>query len=203
VQLLSSATVQMPGGFSIPFGYCNRPLLCVSSTPGATNLIPTGGVGDLAIQRAAVGWIGSVDSVRAAKYVVSYSIGGVAETRNAFLRADVLGDPAIARFPTLDGVSAASPVFAATLQGGSLAINWSAWAAANPDLRLVEIKRVFVPTAGGTPTVLDTPPPLPPKTAATLSTAFTPPAGGVTSELWLQAMDAQGRRFHTRYTAKP
>ncbi|HEY8876984.1 MAG TPA: hypothetical protein VIN03_05425 [Roseateles sp.] len=203
VQLLSSATVQMPGGFSIPFGYCNRPMLCVSNTPGATNLIPTGGVGDLAIQRAAVGWIGTVDSVRAAKFIVSYSIAGVAETRNAYLRADVLGDPAASRFPTLDGVSAANPVFAATLQGGSLAINWSAWAAANPDLRLIEIKRVFTPTAGGAPTVLSTAAPLPPKTAATLATAFTPPAGGVTSELWLQAMDAQGRRFHTRYTGKP
>lgn len=203
VQLLASATVQMPGGFSIPFGYCNRPMLCVSTTPGATNLIPTGGVGDLAIQRAAVGWIGTVDSVRAAKYIVSYSSGGVAETRNAWLRADLLGDPAASRFPALDGVSAASPVFAATLQSGALAINWSAWAAANPDLRLVEIKRVFTRTAGGAPTVIDTPPPLPPKTAATLATPFAPPASGVASELWLQAMDAQGRRLHTRYTAKP
>jgi len=202
VQLISSATVQLPGGFSIPFGYCSRPMLCVSTTTGATNLIPTGGVGDLAIQRAAVGWIGSVDSVRAAKYVVSYTIAGVAETRNAYLRADVLGSPAAARFPALDGIAASGPLFAANLQGGALSISWATWAAANPDLRLIEIKRVFTPTAGGAPTVLDTVAPLPPKTAVTLSTAFTP-AGTVNSELWLQAMDSQGRRFHTRYTAKP
>ncbi|MDR7268677.1 hypothetical protein J2X20_001306 [Pelomonas saccharophila] len=201
-QLLSSATVQLPGGFSIPFGYCNRLLLCVSSTPGATNLIPTGGVGDIAIQRAAVGWIGSVDSVRGAKFITSYTIGGVAETRNAWLRADVLGEPAITRFPRIDSVSATSPVSAASLQGGTLVINWAGWAAANPDLRLIEIKRVFTPTAGGAPTVLDTAVPLPPKTTATLSTAHTP-AGAETSELWLQAMDSQGRRFHTRYTAQP
>ncbi|WP_457354498.1 hypothetical protein [Roseateles sp. P5_D6] len=201
-QLLSSATVQLPGGFSIPFGYCNRLLLCVSSTPGATNLIPTGGVGDIAIQRSAVGWIGSADSVRGAKFIASYTISGVAETRNAWLRADVLGEPAATRFPSVDSVSAASPVSAASLQSGSLVINWAAWAAANPDLRLIEIKRVFTPTAGGAPTVLDTSVPLPPKTAATLSTAYTP-VGSVTSELWLQAMDAQGRRFHTRYTGKP
>ena len=43
--------------------------------------------------------------------------------------------------------------------------------------------------------------PLPTKTAVTLSTAHTP-AGAVTSELWLQATDPQGRRFHTRYTGK-
>lgn len=201
VQLLSSATVQLPGGFSIPFGYCGRPMLCVSGTTGATSLTPTGGVGDLAIQRSAVGWIGSVDSVRGAKFIASYTIGGVAETRNAWMRADVLGDPAVARFPALDGVTAANPLFAANLQGGTLIINWSTWAAANPDLRVIEIKRVFTPAAGGSPAVLDTIVPLPAKTTATLSTAYTPVAA-VTSELWMQAMDSQGRRFHTRYTGK-
>lgn len=201
IQLLSSATVQLPGGFSIPFGYCNRPLLCVSTTPGATSLIPTGGVGDIAIQRAAVGWIGSVDSVRGAKYLVNYTMGGVAEMRSAWLRADVLGEPAAARFPALDGITAAAPLFAANLQGGTMVVNWSSWAAANPDLRLIEIKRVFTRTAGGSPTVLDTAVPLPGKTTATLGPAYTP-TGSVTSELWLQAMDSQGRRFHTRYTGK-
>jgi hypothetical protein len=44
--------------------------------------------------------------------------------------------------------------------------------------------------------------PLPGKTTVTLSTSYTP-VGAVTSELWLQAADAQGRRFHTRYTGKP
>ncbi|MGM9484020.1 hypothetical protein ACS5PN_22685 [Roseateles sp. NT4] len=201
-QLLSSATVQMPGGYSIPFGYCGRLMLCVSSTPGATNLIPTGGVGDIAIQRAAVGWIGGADSVRGAKFITSYTIAGVAETRNAWLRADVLGEPATTRFPSIDSASTTSPVSAASLQSGALVINWSGWAAANPDLRIIEIKRVFTPTVGGTPTVLDTAAPLPPKTTATLATAYTP-LESVTSELWLQAMDAQGRRFHTRYTGKP
>jgi hypothetical protein len=201
VQLLSSATVQLPGGFSIPFGYCSRPLLCVSGTTGATSLIPTGGVGDIAIQRSAVGWIGSVDSIRGAKFTASYTISGTSETRTAYLRADVLGDPAVARFPVLDGITTSAPLFAANLQSGTLSINWSAWAAANPDLRLIEIKRVFTPAAGGTPTVLDTTVPLPGKSAVTLSTAYTP-SGTVTSELWLQAMDAQGRRFHTRYTGR-
>lgn len=201
VQLISAATVQLPGGFSIPFGYCSRPMLCVSGTTGATSLIPTGGVGDLAIQRAAVGWIGSVDSVRSAKFVASYTLAGAAETRTAYLRADVLGDPAAARFPALDGVTTAAPLFAANLQGGTLSITWATWAAANPDLRLIEIKRVFRPTAGGSPTVLDTTVPLPGKTAATLTGSYTP-VGAVTSELWLQAMDSQGRRFHTRYTGK-
>lgn len=203
VQLLSSATVQLPGGFSIPFGYCGRPWLCVSSTTGATNLIPTGGAGDLAIQRAAVGWIGSVDSVRGAKYLVNYTISGANETRNAYLRADVLGDPAATRFPALDGLTSNLVLRAIDLQSGTIGLNWATWAAANPDLRLIEIKRVFTPAAGGAPTVLDVTVPLPPKaTVASLGAAYTPTAA-VKSELWLQAMDAQGRRFHTRYTGQP
>lgn len=208
VQLLSSATVQMPGNYSVPFGYCSLPWLCVSSTTGATSLIPTGGVGDLAIQSKATGWVGSVDSVRGARYLVNYTIGSVAETRSTYLRADVLGEPAAARFPALDGLTSNLPLRAAdlqagTLQSGAASFNWSTWAAANPDLRLIDIKRVFTPTAGGTPTVLQTAVPLPPKTTlASLGAAYTP-VGAVEAELWLQAMDTQGRRLHTRYTGKP
>ena len=40
VKLMDTATLQMPGGFSIAFGYCNRPSMCISSTPGTTSLIP-------------------------------------------------------------------------------------------------------------------------------------------------------------------
>ena len=80
--------MQTPGGFSFPFGYCGRPQLCVSTTTGATSLVPTGGVGDIAIQRAAVGWIGTADSVRGAKFIATYTIGGAIENRNAYLRAD-------------------------------------------------------------------------------------------------------------------
>jgi len=202
VQLISSATVQLPSNFSIPFGYCNRPLLCVSTTPGATNLIPTGGVGDLAIQRSAVGWIGTADSVRGAKYPITYTLAGANEIRNAYLRADVLGEPATARFPAINGLTTNLQLRAVDLQSGTYAIDWTAWAAANPDLRVIEIKRVFTPTAGGAPTVLDTTVPLPPKTTVTLSTTYTPTVT-VKSELWLQAMDSQGRRFHTRYSANP
>jgi hypothetical protein len=177
-------------------------MLCVSTTTGATNLLATGGVGDLAIQRSAVGWVGTADSLRGAKFIANYTIGGVAETRTAYLRADVLADPAASRFPAIDGLTANLVLRAVDLQSGSYAINWAAWAAANPDLRLIEIKRVFTPSGGVAPTVLDTTVPLPPKTTVTLSTAYTP-VGTVKSELWLQAVDAQGRRFHTRYTAQP
>lgn len=202
-QLLSAATVQLPGGFSIPFAYCDRPLLCVSAVTGATSAVPTGGVNDIALQRAAIGWIGSADSLRGAKFIANYALGGSTENRTAYLRADVLAQPAAARFPALNGISATAPLAASDLQSGALALNWTAWANANPDMRLIEVKRVFTPAAGGAPTVLNVPVPLPFKTTlASLGTAYAP-SGSVTSELWLQAMDAQGRRFHTRYATKP
>ena len=120
---------------------------------------------------------------------------------HAQLVSRVLNATELCRFPTLDGITTSAPLFAANLQSGTLSISWTTWAAANPDLRIIEIKRVFTPTAGGSPTVLDTTVPLPSKTAVTLSTSYTP-VDAVTSELWLQAVDSQGRRFHTRYTGK-
>jgi hypothetical protein len=199
VKLMDSATVQLPGGFSIPFAYCSRPYLCVSSTPGATSLIPTGGVGDTAIQRSAVGWIGSADSLRGARFSINYSLSGTSETRTAYLRADVLGDPAPSRFPSLDGVSATAVLTAAVLQSGGYTAAWSTWAAANPDMRLIELRRVYRP-ATGSPSIVEATVPLPPKTSVALTGSFTP-AVAVTTEIWLGAQDAAGRRYYTRYTA--
>lgn len=202
IKLMDTATLQMPGGFSIAFGYCNRPSLCISNTPGTTSLIPTGGIGDVAIQRSAVGWVGSADTVRGAHFRANYSLSGVAETRSTYLRADVLADPARSRFPTLDATySSTSTLKAADLQSGSFAASWQTWAAANPDMRLVEIRRVYAPSTGS-PTVTNTAVPLPPTYKATLTGAFTPVAA-VRSELWLGAVDGQGRRYYTRYQAAP
>ncbi|MFO1227275.1 hypothetical protein [Roseateles sp.] len=202
VKLMDTATLQMPGGFSIAFGYCNRPSMCISSTPGTTSLIPTGGIGDVAIQRAAVGWVGSADTVRGAFFRASYTTGGAAEVRPVYLRSDVLSDPARARFPTLDGgLSSTKPLKAGDLQSGTLAIAWQSWATANPDMRLIEIRRVYAPSTGS-PTVANTTVPLPPAVKATLTGAFTPVAA-VRTELWLGAVDGQGRRYYTRYLAAP
>jgi hypothetical protein len=202
IKLMDTATLQMPGGFSIAFGYCNRPSLCISNTPGTTSLIPTGGIGDVAIQRSAVGWVGSADTVRGAHFRANYSLSGVAEIRSTYLRADVLADPARSRFPTLDATySSTSTLKAADLQSGSFAASWQTWAAANPDMRLVEIRRVYAPSTGS-PTVTNTAVPLPPTYKATLTGAFTPVAA-VRSELWLGAVDGQGRRYYTRYQAAP
>lgn len=202
-KLLNTATVQAPGVNSIPFAYCGRPLLCISTTPGATVLVPTGGSGDTALQQAAVGWVGSADSLRGARYIGSWTLAGVAETRNAYLRADVLAEPARGRFPALDGVAAATPLRAADLIAGR-SLSWTAWAAANPDMRLISVRSVLAFGAGIAPLVTDTAPPLPPRVAFDLAALnLATGAAPVGVELWLGAQDAAGRRYYSRYSITP
>lgn len=205
VKLLDSATLQTPGGFSIPFAYCGRVQLCISGTAGATVVVPTGGIGDTSLQRAAVGWIGGADSVRGAKYIASYSLAGVVETRSVYLRADVPADLPRARFPALDGVSVSKPLRAGELLVG-MTLNWSAWAAANPDMRLISLRTVLSTASDGssTPLITELTLPLPPITTLdiaglTLASGFVP----LSYELWLGAQDGAGRRYFTRYTLTP
>jgi hypothetical protein len=205
VKLLSSATLQTPGGFSIPFANCGQVQLCISSTAGATTLVPTGGIADTALQRAAVGWIGGADSVRGAKYIASYTLAGVVETRSVYLRAEVPADLPRARFPALDGVSTSKPLRSGELLVG-MTLNWAAWAAANPDMRLISLRTVLSAASDGssTPLITELMPPLPPSTTLdiaglTLASGFVP----LSYELWLGAQDAAGRRYFTRYTLMP
>ncbi len=204
VQLLTTATVQTPGGFSIPFAYCTMGLMCISSTPGATLLTPTGGIGDTALQQAAVGWIGSADSVAGARYIASYKLNGstTVQTRNLYLRADVKAGLAAARFPALDGLTAAAPLRSGEILVGRT-LNWAAWAAANPDMRLISIRTVLS-DGDGAPRVTDTAPPLPPLTTLALAGLALDPGFVPTSyEVWLGAQDGAGRRYYTRYSLAP
>ncbi|MCV2349190.1 hypothetical protein [Paucibacter sp. Y2R2-4] len=197
-KLMDSATVQTPGGFGLGFAYCRRALLCLSKTPGATLQDPTGDITDTAVQKANVAWIGPADGQRGGKYTVAYSIAGASETRPVYLRADVLSDVAQSRFPVLDGVSADKPIRFESLKT-DLTLNWSAWAAANPDLRLINVRTVV--NGGVVPWIVDTAPAVASKTSMVLTALalpgnFTP----IRSEIWLYAQDAGGRRFYTRYT---
>jgi len=203
--LLTQATVQTPGGFSIPFANCGQVQLCISSTAGATSLVPTGGLADTALQQSAVGWIGSADSVRNAKYMVTYSLSGTAESRAVYLPADVPAELPAARFPTVDGVSSSAPLRGGQLLVG-LTINWAAWAAANPDMRLISVRTVLNVPADPTqaPLINDTAPPLPPSTTLALAGISVPDTFVASNyELWLGAQDAAGRRYYTRYTLTP
>ena len=196
VKLLDTATVQMPSGYSIPFAYCSRPLLCISYTPGATRVTPIGSIADSALQQSAIGWLGSAESQRGAKFVAAYTSGGAAETRAVYLPADVPADTARSRFPGLDGVSSSQPLKAAALRDG-FTINYATWAAANPDMRLISVRTLL--TGGFVPLLVDNAPPLPPKTAVALPGLSLPNPLTLSAEIWLGAQDMQGRRYYTRY----
>ncbi len=196
-KLLDSATVQTPGGFGLGFAYCRRALLCFAKTPGATLQDPTGDISDTAVQKANVAWIGPADGQRGGKYTVAYSLAGAAETRAVYLRADVLSEVANARFPVLDGVSTDKPLRFDALKS-DWTLNWSAWAAANPDLRMLQVRTVVLGAL--VPWIVDSAAPTGGKTSLVLPALALPGNfSPVRSELWLIAQDASGRRFYTRY----
>ncbi|OYU92611.1 MAG: hypothetical protein CFE45_22595 [Burkholderiales bacterium PBB5] len=192
-----AAVVQTPGGYSVPMAYCTLGWLCRASTGGATTATATGDLADTALMQPTVGWIGSTDGQRGARYVFSMTVGSTAETRYAYLRAS-LSTEAAARHPRLDGVAAITPLLASALQAAWTA-DWTTWAAANPDLRLLQIRRVF--TDGTTTTIVDNTAPLP----GTTTLALDAPTLDITPtqvDCWLIAEDAYGRRVMTHYVTQ-
>ncbi|MDM4767344.1 hypothetical protein [Pelomonas sp. SE-A7] len=198
--LQSSATVQTPGGYSIPLAYCGRLYLCVSNVPGSTSATASGGIADTALLQSSLGWIGNMDALRSAKYQFSMTVGTTPETKAVYLRAEVPAEtPASSRFPKLSVASSSSPFLASTALAGFTA-DWSSWSKANPDLRLVGLRAVFS-DSNGNQRIADYPLPLPPTTELVLGKP--PLAFNATKlEYWLTAQDSQGRRLFSRYLPK-
>lgn len=197
VKVLDSATVQTPGGFSMALAHCTLTYLCLTSTNGSTSTVPTGKAADHVLRQGTLGWIGAADVLKGAKYVATYTIASASVTRNAWLRADVPTDFLPSRMPTLDGVSSSAPLKGAKLLVG-MTIDWSTWAKANPDQRLISVRSV-IGDGVSTPQITDYTVPLPPKTQLLLpapSLSFIP----TTYELWIGSQDSQGHRYLTRYT---
>lgn len=197
-QLQTAAVVQTPGGYSLPMAYCGLGTLCLAATGGATSATPTGALADTALLQPSAAWIGSTDGLRGARYSVNQAIAGSATTQYQYLRAS-LGAEAGGRHPRLDGVGTSAPLGAGTLQGDWVA-DWTAWAAANPDLRLLQIRCVFS-DGSSAPEIIDTP--VPPSGATLLSIAApTLSLSPSTVTLWLTAVDTQGRRLVTQHAAQ-
>ena len=201
-KIMDTATVQLQSGYSIPFAYCSRQLLCLSDTPGALSVRPTGSITELVLKQSALGWLGSAESQRGAKYIASFTLDGkpLAETRVAYLPADVPTnvppDAPTARFPAIDGLSSAKPLTGGAIRAG-LTINFATWAAANPDMRLISVRVLLVGWI--LPLFVDTEPPHAPLTMLTLAPVAMPSSATVSAEFWLGAQDSAGRRYYTRY----
>lgn len=202
--LIEKATVQTPSGFSLPFAYCEQYWICVSEVAGASTVTATGGIRDTLLASASVGWLGGADTVRAARYIASYSLGGANKTRTAFLPSHLQSAaPASSRYPVFNGVSSSAPLTLAALRAGLDPV-WSTWAAANPDLRLISVRAVIRYSDGRVQQREFT-------VAPSETTRFASPLPGVAAlaiggtpvhELWLTAQDGLGRRLLTRYTLR-
>lgn len=201
--LLDKATVQTPGGFSIPLAYCQQRWLCLSSA-GATSTASTGPLADTLLQPASVGWLGGADTLRNAKFQASYAVGSSSELRLGWLRAALAtSTPAQARFPVLDGVSSSAPLSLSSLNAGAT-LSWASWAKANPDLRLSLVRAVAL--GSGSSQVQDRSPALAVSTSSLALPAGLFSASGFSPsgyELWLRAVDGSGRIYDTRYSVQP
>lgn len=99
-------------------------------------------------------------------------------------------------YPRLDGLSPTNRLYQADITGGTT-ISWSAWAAAHPGMRMVEVRAVIMQPAPQAPskqvfTIL----PLAPTHLTIPATAV--PASPSEYALWLIAEDSQGRRYITK-----
>lgn len=195
---VAAATVQTPGGYALSQVPCARGSLCIAKNSGDVEVAATGALADNTVFSTVSLWLGAADLALNARYRVNlFAVDGSTVTRTAVLRAAFGAAPEAARFPVLDGVAASQPLPGTTLLSATT-LNWSAWAAANPDLRVVFVRSV-VTDAAGTATVVD----LMPKTWQSTSLDLPQPevpgdVAGLT--LWLAAVDAAGRWYYTSYT---
>lgn len=117
------------------------------------------------------------------------------------LTADLPPIAASSVYPLPDGIDASTPLTIGNLTSG-LTITWNTWAAANPQLRMVEVRGVITSTATLPITKFVTVLPLTANTA-TLPVFATIPTDAVAYTLWLIAQDDQGRRYVSKIAATP
>ncbi|HRD97368.1 MAG TPA: hypothetical protein PLA97_13330, partial [Rubrivivax sp.] len=111
---------------------------------GEASAAATGALADDTVFSGVSLWLGAADLALNARYKLSLSAAdGSTATRSAVLRGAFGALPAAARFPVLDGVSTSQPLPGTALLS-STTLAWTAWAAANPDLRVVFVRSVIV-----------------------------------------------------------
>ena len=202
---LGGARVQMPGGHVLSLVPCERAWLCTSATTGTTSTPATGMPTDHAVFQPGSAWLGTADLAAGARYgVTMLSSEGETMTRSTALRRAFTVAPAAARFAVLDEVDNARPLASATLLAGRT-LSWQAWAAANPDMRVVSLRLVLdAPEASEAALVIE--PELGPWQTHSLELpATTLPESHASSNLtlWLVAMDSAGRLYTTSYARLP
>ena len=189
-QALQSTVMQVPSGYSVLYKYCGMAELCITPNAALTP-VATGELKDTQLQRPAPGWLGSQDAARGAKYVASVSLMGTAtDTVTPYLMSDLPTDFSISLFPKPD----TSLTSAGVAAGG--AISWLNWATANPDMRMLSLR--MITGSASAPQITDFP------LANPFATTLTLPATAAASsgfQLWMIALDSQGRRYYSQFNS--
>jgi len=199
------ATLQLPNGYSVPFYYCSISTMCLTGDPGTsyTTGLETGDlIADQVLRSTMVGWIGQQDARPGARYLIqTATLSAGSETNTTILTTDLPLTSSMAVYPLPDGLSASTPLTATNLTSG-LTVAWSTWAAANPQLRMIEVRGVITSTTTAPVTRSVTVLPLA-ANQATLPVFATIPSDAVAYALWLIAQDEQGRRYVSKIAATP
>lgn len=187
------ASLTLPSGYTVPMLDCQMGNWCLSATA-------TGDLITDSFLQDTLGWYGAQqDSVRGATYQLSAQAILAQEVSTAILPQDVPTGVAATAFPLPDGLSASSPLTCTQIQAG-LRVTWSAWAAANPSLRMQSVQSV-VTGAAHLPWV-QTAPLYPLSDNVTdVPAVASPPASPTACQLWMVAHDKLGRRYISRIVA--
>lgn len=193
------ATVQTPNGHALPFYHCNVTMWA----PLCLGLTETGDlIDDHVLRSTRIDWVGSIDAVPGARYrIQTLTLGSGSENNTTRLTTDLPLTDDQTVYPLPDGLSAGAPLTIADFTAG-LTVNWATWAAANPQLAMVEVRGVIRSTA--TAPVKQSVMIMPLSGTQAVLPAFTAiPGDAVSYHLWLIAKDADGRRYVSKITAQP
>ncbi|MBI3381898.1 MAG: hypothetical protein HY019_07810 [Aquabacterium sp.] len=115
------------------------------------------------------------------------------------LTAELPTNLAASAYPMMDNVTTV-PLTSTDMTNG-LSFSWNTWAAANPQLRMVEVRAVITSTASAPVKQVVTLIPMSSRQLTLTSFAGLVPADAIQFTLWLIAQDEQGRRYISKIVA--
>lgn len=193
------ATLQLPNGYAVAFSYCST----VPLEPMCLGATETGDlISDQVLRSTMVGWIGSYDAKPGARYTIqTTTLSSGSENNSTLLTTDLPSTASMSVYPLPDNLSASAPLTVTNLVSG-LAVAWDSWAAANPQLRMIEVRAVVTSTSSAPVSQSAKIMPLADH-SVTLPAFSSVPSDAVAYHLWLIAQDEQGRRYVSKIAATP
>lgn len=197
------ADLSMPSGNSAHFYYCSlvpMDTMCLGATE-------TGDIiRDQVLPTTVTSWIGAYDTRPGARYQIStVTLSSGSENNSTILTAGLPSTSSLSAYPIPDGMTVnatSNPTLSIANFVSGLTITWDTWAAANPGLRMIEVRGVITSTTTAPIKQAVNINPLS-VNSATLPVFSTIPSDAQAYTLWLVAQDVQGRRYITKMDAMP